>query len=157
MSKFKRPPVDSWDVEVRRRAQARMSYSSLDCGSKLRCPSPKALEISDVVSNPLGVGKPTPRPFDISVQECHKPGLDLQTTVPGKCSSSPEDEQEKQGQVKKDFTPCTKVIPRRMAQDRGTGVREITAPPPIPASSSAASFPGTPTCDGSHWRHTCSL
>ncbi|GFW36381.1 transposable element Tcb1 transposase [Trichonephila clavipes] len=32
-----------------------------------------------------------------------------------KCSSSPEDEQkqEEQGQVKKDFTPCTKVIPRK--------------------------------------------
>ncbi|GFV15730.1 hypothetical protein TNCV_987131 [Trichonephila clavipes] len=43
-------------------------------------------------------------------QECHKPGLDLQATVPGKGSSSPEDEQEKQGQSTKDFTPCTKVI-----------------------------------------------
>ncbi|GFW82891.1 hypothetical protein TNCV_3494611 [Trichonephila clavipes] len=31
------------------------------------------------------------------------PGLDLQTTVSGKCPCSPEDEQEKQGQVKKDF------------------------------------------------------
>ncbi|GFU47095.1 hypothetical protein TNCV_2616641 [Trichonephila clavipes] len=28
----------------------------------------------------------------------HKPGLDLQTTVPGKCPSSPEDEQEKEGE-----------------------------------------------------------
>ncbi|GFV81111.1 hypothetical protein TNCV_2270951 [Trichonephila clavipes] len=43
-------------------------------------------------------GKPTPSPFDHSAQECHKPGFDLQTTVPRKCPSSPEDEQEKQGE-----------------------------------------------------------
>ncbi|GFT81742.1 uncharacterized protein TNCV_2052431 [Trichonephila clavipes] len=36
---------------------------------------------------------------------CHTPGLALHTTVAEKCPSSPEDEQEKQGQVKKDFTP----------------------------------------------------
>ncbi|GFU66182.1 hypothetical protein TNCV_2858551 [Trichonephila clavipes] len=43
----------------------------------------------------------------------------------------------------------------RMAQGRETRVREITTP--IPASSSAVSFPGTPKCDGIHWRHTCFL
>ncbi|GFX81768.1 hypothetical protein TNCV_2569691 [Trichonephila clavipes] len=61
-----------------------------------------------VVSHPLGAGNPTPSPFDLSASDCHRLGLDLQTAVSGKCSSSPEDEQEKQGQIKKDFTPCTK-------------------------------------------------
>ncbi|GFW97724.1 hypothetical protein TNCV_1424881 [Trichonephila clavipes] len=31
-----------------------------------------------------------------NISMCHTPGLDLQTTVAGKCPSSPEDEQEKQ-------------------------------------------------------------
>ncbi|GFX75831.1 hypothetical protein TNCV_2238031 [Trichonephila clavipes] len=47
-----------------------------------------------VVSNPLVAGKPTPIPFELSA---NKPHLDFQTTVPGKCSRSPEDEQENQG------------------------------------------------------------
>ncbi|GFT39909.1 hypothetical protein TNCV_336231 [Trichonephila clavipes] len=53
---------------------------------------------SVAVSNPLGAGKPKPSPFDLSPKECRKPGLDLKTTVPGKCPSSPEDKQEKQGE-----------------------------------------------------------
>ncbi|GFU00475.1 hypothetical protein TNCV_4953871 [Trichonephila clavipes] len=97
------------------------------------------------------------------LRECHKPGLDLQTTVPWKCPSSPEDEQGKQGQVR--TLCCIQVVSRRisqskshfssiegmnfrMAQDRGTGVREVTTP--IPSSSSAASFPSRRTCNGTH-------
>ncbi|GFW17117.1 hypothetical protein TNCV_2762411 [Trichonephila clavipes] len=49
-------------------------------------------------SDPFGAGKPTPSPFDLSTLQCHAPGLDLQTTVSGKCPSSPKDEQEKQGE-----------------------------------------------------------
>ncbi|GFY25497.1 hypothetical protein TNCV_2486171 [Trichonephila clavipes] len=49
--------------------------------------------------NTLGAGKPTPSPFDLSAYESHK--LDLQTTVSEKCPSSPENELEKQGQLKK--------------------------------------------------------
>ncbi|GFW60939.1 hypothetical protein TNCV_4871501 [Trichonephila clavipes] len=41
---------------------------------------------------------PTPSPFDLSAKECHKPDQVLQTTIPGKCPRSPEDEQEKQGE-----------------------------------------------------------
>ncbi|GFY28171.1 hypothetical protein TNCV_4395051 [Trichonephila clavipes] len=37
----------------------------------------------------------------------------LQTIVAGKCPSSAEDDQEKQRRVKKNFSPCTKVIQRR--------------------------------------------
>ncbi|GFY16633.1 hypothetical protein TNCV_2787591 [Trichonephila clavipes] len=69
----------------------------------------------------------------------------ISRSIPGKYPSSPEDEQEKQGQGM-DF---------RTVQDRGTGVGEI--PTPLPASSSAASFPGTPTCDGIYWRHTWTI
>ncbi|GFX96951.1 uncharacterized protein TNCV_1996831 [Trichonephila clavipes] len=42
----------------------------------------------------------------------HTPGLDLQTTVAGKCPSSPEDEQEKQGESRdrsRDFVTRTIV------------------------------------------------
>ncbi|GFW67458.1 hypothetical protein TNCV_3391291 [Trichonephila clavipes] len=35
-----------------------------------------------IVSNPLEAGKPTPSPFDISANECHKPDPAHQTTVP---------------------------------------------------------------------------
>ncbi|GFX12586.1 hypothetical protein TNCV_3157071 [Trichonephila clavipes] len=31
---------------------------------------------------------------------CHTPGISLHTTVAGKCPSSPEDEQEKQGETR---------------------------------------------------------
>ncbi|GFV42702.1 hypothetical protein TNCV_840571 [Trichonephila clavipes] len=41
---------------------------------------------------PVGAGKPVPSPFELSVYKCHKPDLDHQTTVPGKCPSSSEDE-----------------------------------------------------------------
>ncbi|GFT88829.1 hypothetical protein TNCV_906471 [Trichonephila clavipes] len=40
------------------------------------------------------IRQPTPSPFDLSTKECHKPDPVPQTTIPGKCLSSPEDEQE---------------------------------------------------------------
>ncbi|GFW69940.1 hypothetical protein TNCV_1403931 [Trichonephila clavipes] len=46
-----------------------------------------------VVPNPLGAGKPTPSLFDLSAKEYHKPDPAHQTTFPGICPSSPEDEQ----------------------------------------------------------------
>ncbi|GFU22677.1 uncharacterized protein TNCV_762571 [Trichonephila clavipes] len=58
----------------------------------------------------------TPRSRSRSSHLCHTPGLALHTTVAGKCPSSPEDEQ---GQLKKDFTPCTKVILRSPAAKDG--------------------------------------
>ncbi|GFW39944.1 hypothetical protein TNCV_5116271 [Trichonephila clavipes] len=64
------------------------------------------------ISNPLGARKPKPGPFDFSAKECQKPNHVHQITVPGKCPNSPEDEQVKQGQTSKDFTTCTKGIPR---------------------------------------------
>ncbi|GFV18852.1 hypothetical protein TNCV_4757391 [Trichonephila clavipes] len=50
------------------------------------------------VSNFLGTGKPTSSPFDLFSKESHRPSLDFQTIVSGKCPSSPEDEKEKQGE-----------------------------------------------------------
>ncbi|GFX93703.1 hypothetical protein TNCV_1588801 [Trichonephila clavipes] len=35
-----------------------------------------------VVSNPLGAGKPTPSPFDLSAKECHKRDSAHPTTAP---------------------------------------------------------------------------
>ncbi|GFU84472.1 hypothetical protein TNCV_1567471 [Trichonephila clavipes] len=52
-------------------------------------------------------------------------GLDLQTTVSGKCPRSPEDEQEKQGESR---DSSVEEMNLRMAQDIGTRVREITTP-----------------------------
>ncbi|GFW61135.1 hypothetical protein TNCV_4873451 [Trichonephila clavipes] len=41
----------------------------------------------------------------------------------------------------------------RMALYRGTGILESTGT--LPASTSATLCPGTSTCHGIHWRHTC--
>ncbi|GFV81110.1 hypothetical protein TNCV_2270941 [Trichonephila clavipes] len=72
---------------------------------------------SAVVLNPLGAGKPTLSPFDLSTKECHKPYPAHQTTVSGICHSSPEDERKKQRESR-----------YRIAQEIGTGVTEITTP-----------------------------
>ncbi|GFV50730.1 hypothetical protein TNCV_2213911 [Trichonephila clavipes] len=42
-----------------------------------------------------------------------------QTTAQRICPSSSEDEQEKQGQAENDFTPNTKIIPRRDSNGNG--------------------------------------
>ncbi|GFV56009.1 hypothetical protein TNCV_2729131 [Trichonephila clavipes] len=75
-----------------------------------RGPSNAGTRNSVVVSNPLGAGNPTPILFHLPAKQCYKLYLPLQTIVPGICSSISENEKENQGQVEKDFTPCTKVI-----------------------------------------------
>ncbi|GFV49809.1 hypothetical protein TNCV_1390911 [Trichonephila clavipes] len=48
----------------------------------------------------------------LRANKCHTPGLALHATVAGKCPSSPEDEQEKQGQtsIVHNFWPILQIL-----------------------------------------------
>ncbi|GFX32068.1 hypothetical protein TNCV_4099171 [Trichonephila clavipes] len=62
---------------------------------------------------------------------CHTPGLALHTTVAGKCLSSPEDEQEKQGESRDSVFALRLVIPIEGKTLESKTVHTVSVPSPL--------------------------
>ncbi|GFS62665.1 hypothetical protein TNCV_3737131 [Trichonephila clavipes] len=95
---FRLVPLKTCCVEMNigKGVPAQMRSSSLDCNLKLRIPSLIALvKLCDGLSLRFSLMSSW---GSLGARMRHIPGFALHATVSGKCPTSPEDEQEKQGQ-----------------------------------------------------------
>ncbi|GFY27548.1 uncharacterized protein TNCV_2071651 [Trichonephila clavipes] len=116
-------------------------------GNAIRCNSTSVKEMRKAIWAVFGVilaalmmNRCTGFVLQIQIHGCHTPGLALHTTVAGKCPSSPEDKQEKQGESRdsNDHRPDAAARKRLIVQEMTMAnvVVLILLPPLASASSS---------------------